>query len=120
MIKDDKDTTVWRLKEHVSQFIEEREWQKYHNPKNLAMSISIEAAELMELFQWLTIEESIALKENPAKFQMVKDEIADILAYCLSLSLVFDIDLSQAVLEKFEKNRSKYPAAKYKGRFEVD
>lgn len=113
----DKITTLLTLKEHVRQFIEEREWCKYHNPKNLSMSISIEAAELMEIFQWLTLEESMALRENPTKFQHVKEEIADILAYCLSLGIVFDIDLAQAVLEKFEKNRKKYPIEKYKGKF---
>lgn len=110
--------TFDNLKCIVQQFIAERDWQKYHNPKNLAMSISIESAELMEIFQWLTLEESISLKDNKAKFEMIKEEIADIIIYCISLGNVFDIDLSQAILDKVEKNKSKYPTSKYKGNFE--
>lgn len=106
------------LKGIIQQFIGERDWQKYHNPKNLAMSISIEAAELMEIFQWLTLEESISLKDNKAKFEMIKEEIADIIIYCISLGNVFDIDLSKAILDKIEKNKYKYPTSKYKGNFE--
>jgi len=110
--------TLDTLKGIVKEFIDDRDWQKYHNPKNLAMSISIESAELMEIFQWLTLEESILLKDNQAKFEKIKEEIADIIIYCLSLGNVFDIDLSQAILEKIEKNKSKYPTSKYKGNFE--
>jgi NTP pyrophosphatase (non-canonical NTP hydrolase) len=106
------------LKSLVKQFIDERDWQKYHNPKNLAISISIEAAELMELFQWLTMEESILLKDNKRKFEKIKEEIADIIIYCISLGNVLDIDLSKAILDKIEKNKSKYPTSKYKGNFE--
>lgn len=106
------------LKGIVQQFIDERDWQKYHNPKNLAMSISIESAELMELFQWLSLEESLALKDNKVKFEQIKEEIADIIIYCISLCNVFDINLSRTILEKIEKNRDKYPTSKYKGNFE--
>jgi len=110
--------TLEQLKGLVKQFIDERDWQKYHNPKNLAMSISIEAAELMEFFQWLTMEESILLKDNKAKFEKIKEEVADIIIYCLSIGNVLDIDLSKAILDKIEKNKSKYPISKYKGNFE--
>ncbi len=110
--------TFEEIKTLVQQFVDERDWQKYHNPKNLSMSISIESAELMEIFQWLTIDESIALKNNETKFEHIKEEIADIVIYCLSLCNVLDIDLSQAITSKIEKNRSKYPTCKYKGNFE--
>lgn len=110
--------TFEKLKCIVQQFVDERDWQKYHNPKNLAMSISIESAELMEIFQWLTMEESISLKDNKAKFEKIKEEIADIIIYCISLGSILDIDLSKAILEKIEKNKSKYPTSKYKGNFE--
>lgn len=109
--------TFEELKCIIQQFVDERDWQKYHNPKNLAMSISIESAELMEIFQWLTMEESILLKNNKAKFEKIKEEIADIIIYCISLGSILDIDLSKAILEKIEKNKSKYPTSKYKGNF---
>ncbi len=118
MKKDVHHRTLEELKALVQQFIDERDWQKYHNPKNLAMSISIESAELMEIFQWLTLEESIALKNNKAKFEQIKEEVADIIIYCLNLGNVLDIDLSQAIVEKIEKNKSKYPTSEYKGNFE--
>lgn len=118
MKKNDTHLTFDELKTLVQQFRDERDWHKYHNPKNLSMSISIESAELMELFQWLTLEESIALKDNKAKFEQIKEEVADIIIYCLSLANILDIDLGQAVLEKIEKNKSKYPTSKYKGNFE--
>ncbi|MDI6782401.1 MAG: nucleotide pyrophosphohydrolase [bacterium] len=118
MKKDVNQLTFEELKALIQQFIDDRDWQKYHNPKNLSMSISIESAELMEIFQWLTIDESIALKDNRAKFEHIKEEIADIVIYCLSLCNVLDIDLNQAIVEKIEKNRSKYPTSKYKGNFE--
>ncbi|MEW6606893.1 MAG: nucleotide pyrophosphohydrolase [bacterium] len=110
--------TFETLKKLVEEFIAERNWQKYHNPKNLAMSISIESAELMEIFQWLTLEESIGLKDNKEKFEQIKEEVADIIIYCLSLSNILNIDLNQAILEKIEKNKAKYPTFKYKGNFE--
>lgn len=117
----DKNITISELKKQVRKFIDERDWHKYHTPKNLAMSISIESAELMEIFQWLTPEESMALKEHRGKkFEQVKEEIADIMAYCLSLANVLDIDITRAALDKFEKNRRKYPADKYRGKFELE
>lgn len=114
----ENDVSFDTLKKLVKQFIDERDWQKYHNPKNLAMSISIESAELMELFQWLSLEESILLKENKLKFEKIKEEIADIIIYCISLGNVLDIDISKAILDKIEKNKAKYPTSKYKGNFE--
>lgn len=87
-----------------------RNWEPYHSPKNLSMSIAIEAAELMEHFQWLTIEESRAIIKEPDKLERIKDEIADIAIYLLSLSNALNIDLSAAILEKLERNKERYPA----------
>lgn len=89
-------------------FVAERNWQHFHNGKNLAMSLAIEAGELMEHFQWLTSEEVLA----PAKLNLpgIKDELADVVCYALSLANALDIDLSQAIEQKMVKNRLKYPA----------
>ena len=81
------------------------------------MSIAIEAAELMEIFQWLTPEESIALKHNPEKYQHIKEEVADIILYCLSLANVLEIEVGSAFLEKLKSNAVKYPAETFKGNY---
>ncbi len=95
--------TIEELMKEVREFRDERDWKKYHTPKNLALSISVEAAELLELFQWK--EDSL---ENVDK-ESLKEEVADIMIYLLSLSEVIDVDLSKAVEEKLEKNRERYP-----------
>ena len=89
--------------------MEERNWFHFHNPKNLTMSISIEAAELMEIFQWKSIEESWDIKKNSQEFIHLKEELADVLIYCLSLSNQLDIDLVEAIEDKISKNAEKYP-----------
>jgi NTP pyrophosphatase (non-canonical NTP hydrolase) len=81
------------------------------------MSIAIEAAELMERFQWLTTEEAQAAVEDPAELAAVTDELADIVIYCLSLSNALDLDVSSAVLGKLRANEHRYPADDFRGRF---
>jgi NTP pyrophosphatase (non-canonical NTP hydrolase) len=81
------------------------------------MSIAIEAAELMERFQWLTPEEAVAAGEEPDERAAVADELADILIYCLSLSNALDLDISSAVLGKLQINERRYPADQFRGRF---
>lgn len=105
------------LKDRMAEFIRHRDWERYHTPKNISMSIAIEAAELMEIFQWLTPEESIALKEDPAQYRHIQEEISDILLYCFSLANVLDIDIGSAVLGKLESNKKKYPAEQFKGNY---
>ena len=96
------------LQEKVAKFVSERDWDKFHNPKNLAMSITIEAAEIMELFQWKTLEESLNI--NDIKFkQELAFELADVLIYILSLSHRTNIDLKEAILKKLEINNSLFP-----------
>jgi dCTP diphosphatase len=113
----DAQTTVGALRQAVAAFVDARDWQPFHSPKNLAMSIAIEAAELMEHFQWLTAEQARASVKEPNERAAVADELADILIYCLSLSNALDLDVSSAVLGKLETNERRYPADEFRGRF---
>ena len=113
----DTHTTVGTLRQAVAGFVDAREWRPFHTPKNLSMSIAIEAAELMEHFQWLTPEEAGAAVEDPVELAAVTDELADIVIYCLSLSNALDLDVSSAVLGKLQANEHRYPAAEFRGRF---
>ncbi len=98
----------------------EREWQPFHDPKNLSASIAIEAAELMEHFQWLRSDELAKLGDNPALLAKVREEIADVLAYVLSFANAMNIDLSSALSDKMRRNAEKYPADVFRGRFKRD
>ncbi len=111
---DDSKTTLQDLKDRMSSFVRERDWEQFHTPKNLAMSIAIEAAELMEHFQWLTVEESKKLETD--HMTAIGEELADIIIYSLSLSNTLGFDLSQTVIDKMEKNIQKYPSDKVKGK----
>jgi len=113
----DDDITVGELKKAVKKFRDERNWQKYHTPKNLAESISIEAAELLEKFQWKKEEEINELLNDSKYKSEVKEELADVFNYCLALSLALDIDLSEALIEKVRLNSEKYPVEKSKGEY---
>jgi NTP pyrophosphatase (non-canonical NTP hydrolase) len=113
----DTDTYVAALRQAVAAFVEEREWQPFHTPKNLSMSISIEAAELMEQFQWLTPDESRAATSNAAQGAAIAGELADVMIYCLSLANVLDLDISSAVTDKLSNNEIRYPATEFRGRF---
>ncbi len=102
----DSATTIDDLKALVQVFVKERKWTKHHKAKNLSMSIAIEAAELMEHFQWTPIQES----QRPAKDKkMIEEEVADVTAYLLALCHVLNIDLSSAIQNKMIKNAKKYP-----------
>jgi NTP pyrophosphatase (non-canonical NTP hydrolase) len=90
----------------VNQFVAERDWERFHQPKNLAMSIAIEAAELMEHFQWTGIE---SVPDSITDDSPVAQEIADVLAYTLRMAEVLGIDLSRALELKMVRNRLKYP-----------
>ena len=89
----------------LRQFVAERNWQQFHTPENLAKSISIESAELLELFQWA----------EPSNLEDVKDELADILTYCILLADKYDLDVEEIILEKLDKTKSKYPIDKSYG-----
>jgi NTP pyrophosphatase (non-canonical NTP hydrolase) len=103
------------LKEKVRHFVRERDWEKYHNPKDLAVAISVEAGELLELFQWMKESEVAKISENGQMMEKIEGELADILNYCLSLANALDIDLGRIVLSKLREAERKYPKDKYKG-----
>ncbi len=105
----DSKTTISELKNVMADFVKNRDWQKYHDPKNLSMSIAIEAAELMELFQWIKNEEAMAVNKNSPLYNEACDEVSDIILYCLSLANVLKIDLASAIINKVGKNVKKYP-----------
>jgi dCTP diphosphatase len=95
------------LRERQRQFAAERDWEQFHTPKNLAMSVAIEAAEIMEHFQWLTVDQSTRLDAGAR--QEVAHEIADVLLYLVRLADVLDIDMAAAAREKIGLNALKYP-----------
>lgn len=107
--------TLGELRRQMAQFVAERDWQQYHRPKNLAMSLAIEAGELMEHFQWLDHEQCDAILSDPQTRRQVADEMADVLSFLLSLANATGIDLSQAFAEKLQANRRKYPADEVRG-----
>jgi dCTP diphosphatase len=92
------------------QFVQERNWETFHNPKNLAAALSVEASELLEIFMWLN--ESQSLNPNPTRLQNIRDELGEILLYLIRLADVLNIDLLQATREKFAKVEEKYPIDK--------
>ena len=105
----DAQTTLSYLREKVAEFVAARNWEPFHNPKNLAMSIAIETAELQEHFQWLTIEESREYVRSAEQRAEAADELADILIYCLSFANTADIDVSDAILKKLARNEHRFP-----------
>ena len=108
----DHQTTIAELKKLVAGFVAARNWEGYHRAKNLAMSISIEAAELMEHFQWANNSEEEALLSDPARKAQVADELADVLIYAISFANSTGLDISQIVQEKMERNETRFPPAK--------
>ena len=91
--------------EQLRAFVGERDWAQFHSPENLAKSVSIEAAELLELFQW----------DESAEPERVRDELADVLTYCFLLADKFDLDPTEIIVEKLERTRQKYPVDKVRG-----
>ena len=113
----DAQTTVAHLRELVEEFVARRDWHQFHTPKNLAMSLAIEAAELMEHFQWLTPEQSRALADRPDDLAAVAEELADVFCYGLAMANELGVDLSTAIRAKMAKNEQKYPVEQFRGRF---
>ena len=98
----------------IRAFNKERDWEQFHSPKNLAMALNVEVAEIAEHFQWLTENDSTNLP--PEKLNEVKEEIGDVMIFLLNLSDKLEIDPIQAASEKLEKNKLKYPVEKVKGK----
>ncbi len=111
----DHEDSLSDLKKKIEVFRDERNWRKFHTPKNIAMSISIEAAEMLELFQWKDPSIDEVLEDNELK-RAIERELADVLIYCLNMASVLNIDLSTAIEEKMRDNLEKYPSEEYYGK----
>jgi NTP pyrophosphatase (non-canonical NTP hydrolase) len=116
----DATTTLATLKEAMRRFVAERSWEPFHSPKNLSMGAAVEAAELMEHFLWVDNDTSRQVIQDPIKIGEIADEMADVACYLLALSNTLGIDLSEAILAKLVKNAIKYPADKYRGRYQLE
>ncbi len=110
----DRETKVQELVEMVARFRDSRDWRKYDTPRNLADSICIEAAELLEHFQWKTDEQAAEMLRSPEKLSEISNELADVIIYCLGFSDILRIDVSNAVQRKLQRNAEKYPARRSK------
>ena len=113
----DERTTVAELRGLVGRFVHLRDWEQFHTPKNLSMGIAVEAAELMEIFQWHDAPASVALLRTARVRRAAAEELADVLIYCLAFANRADIDLARAVRSKLARNRRRYPVRKFRGRF---
>jgi NTP pyrophosphatase (non-canonical NTP hydrolase) len=119
-VSDSRDRTdrlvdVARLQEAIARFARERDWDPFHSPKNLAMALTGEVGELVELFQWLSEADSHRVAHDPATARRVRDEIADVLVYLVRLAAVLDVDLDEAVRSKLASNALKYPVDRARG-----
>jgi NTP pyrophosphatase (non-canonical NTP hydrolase) len=116
----DQTTTIHTLREAMRTFIAQRHWEQFHSPKNLAMALVAEGAELMEHFLWMENAESRRVVDDPARMEQVADEIADVLGVCLALCNALDLDLSDVFLRKMSKNVLKYPVEKARGKYRIE
>ena len=115
----DSDTTIQQLKDFLLKFREERDWTKFHNPKDLAIAASVEMGEFLEKFIWKDKAEVILkLKEDLQYRKEVGDELVDVIIYCLQFADTNGIDVSEAFYRKMGENAGKYPVEKVKGRAE--
>ena len=110
----DATTTVEELRQIIRQFVDERDWRRFHAPKNISMALAVEAAELMEHFQWIDVPTSRQLSDDPEKLAAVGEELADVIGYSFALANELGIDVSEAIRNKMVKNRLKYPAEKFR------
>ncbi len=97
------------LQRRLAEFAAARRWQPFHTPKNLAIALSVEASELLEIFQWLTPEQAAAVMTDPTAAHRVKDEVADVLAYLLQFCEVLGIDVLDALAAKIDRNELRFP-----------
>jgi dCTP diphosphatase len=111
----DATTTLEQLREQMRQFVRERDWEQFHDLKNLAMAIGVEAGELMDHFRWVENARAGEVVRDPAAAEKVRHELADVLLLLLSFANAAGIDLSDAAAEKLEINRRKYPVEEARG-----
>ena len=103
-----------KIKKEIKEFVDERDWEQFHTLKNLSMALSVEASELLEIFQWQKADEY--KNANEKEKEMIKDEIADIFYYLVRISEKLDINIEEAFLNKMKKNRKKYLKELVKGK----
>jgi len=116
----DHQTTIADLKGAWAAFVAAREWEQFHSPKNLAMALAAEAAEVMEHFLWVDNDASRALARDPARLEEVADELADVTGVVLALCNALGLDLSDCVRRKLAKNELKYPVEKVRGKYAIE
>lgn len=98
-----------QLRRRLGEFAAARRWEPFHTPKNLAAALSVEAAELLEIFQWLTPEQADAVMQDPDRAHRVRDEVADVLAYLLQFCTAVGVDPVEALAAKIERNEERFP-----------
>jgi len=103
---------VKEIQSLLEEFAKQRDWEQFHTVKNLVMALSVETSELVELFQWLTPQQSDNISENQDDFSKVEEEIADIFCYLLRVCDKLDLDIETIIKTKIEKNKNKYPIDK--------
>ena len=105
-----------KIQNQINKFVEDRDWDKFHSPKNLAMALSVEVSELLEIFQWQEKDDYKSEEFQKKTIEDCKDELADIFYYLIRLCYKLDIDLEEAFEQKMQKNRNKYEVGKFKGK----
>ncbi len=111
----DQEKKIHELKETIKEFCEKRDWDQFHGAKDLAVALIIEASELLEHFRWKSNKEVEELFSNEQKKEEIGEEMADILYFLVRLSQKYNIDLSEALEKKMDKNEKRYPVDKFKG-----
>ncbi|MGO0694182.1 nucleotide pyrophosphohydrolase [Pseudomonas guariconensis] len=106
---------VKQIQQQLRKFAQERDWEQFHTPKNLASALAVEASELLEVFQWLTDAQSSAITEDERQLRKVEEEMADVALYLLRLADVLGVDLQRAIDRKLRINAEKYPVEKARG-----
>lgn len=112
----DNQTTIYDLKQKIKYFCEERDWDQFHNPKDLAIGISTEANELLDIFRFKTSEQIAAMFQDSVRKVHIEEEIADVLFFILRFAQMNHLDLEQCLNDKLIKNAKKYPVDKIKGK----
>ncbi|MEM3227423.1 MAG: nucleotide pyrophosphohydrolase [Candidatus Micrarchaeaceae archaeon] len=111
----DKTTTVKELKDEVQKFCEDRDWDQFHNAKDLAIGISTEASELLDLFRFKSQEDIDKMMQDPTRRERIGEELADVIYFTFRFAQRFNFDISTELLSKLKKNNEKYPVEKAKG-----
>jgi NTP pyrophosphatase (non-canonical NTP hydrolase) len=118
LITNDEQTTIHAIRQMVGTFVAQRNWSKFHSPKNISMALAVEAAELMEHFQWIEGQES--REPDSDKKVAIGEELADVLCYAMAIANELEIDVAGVMKRKMELNRAKYPVEEFRGRYGRD